>query len=159
MIMEKLTCFVYCEGGKDRRFLQGLICELEKFHAKKWKFNYDNASGGSANYILKKCSEVVRGTSYDVIICFIDLDRLKKENKRAWSSEKKSLEKKYSELNISIIWWEDNLEEELGRVLDEVRCGKWRINKRAKEEMEKFKNSGPWKRILGILKKGEMKRT
>ena len=40
MIEKKLTCFVYSEGGKDIKFLQVLIFELEKFHAKKWFFNY-----------------------------------------------------------------------------------------------------------------------
>lgn len=94
MIKEKLSCFVYCEGGKDKKFLQGLICELEKFHAKKWVFNYENASGGSASFILKKCSEVVKRFSYDVVFCFIDLDRLKNENKKKMEVGKEEFRKK-----------------------------------------------------------------
>ena len=155
MIEKKLTCFIYSEGGKDRNFLQVLICELEKFHAKKWFFNYDNASGGSASFILKKCSDVIRGKSFDVIVCFIDLDRLKDEKKKEWKKEKKEIEKKYLGHNIYIIWWENNLEEELNKVLGEAKCGKWKINKKAKEGIEKFKNSDIWQNILNILKEKE----
>lgn len=134
-----------------------MICKLEDFHVKKWSFSYDNASGGSASYILKKCFEITKGTSYDVIICFIDLDRLKSEKKKDWVIEKKKLEESYLKLNISIFWWENNLEEELNRVLSINSCGKWRINKKAKEEMEKFVNSKIWKNILEILRKIEKK--
>jgi hypothetical protein len=155
---EKLRGFFYCEGGKDRKFLELLVAELEVFHAKKWFFNYENASGGSAGYILKKCSEVIRGTDYSVIICFIDLDRLKSENKKNWRIKKRDLEDKYSKLNISVIWWEDNLEQELSRILHIEGCGKWKVNKRAKEEIKRFKNSEIWKKVLDILKKKEVKK-
>lgn len=160
MIEKKLTCFVYSEGGKDRKFLQVLICELEKFHAKKWFFNYDNASGGSASFILNKCYGAIRRVSYDVVICFVDLDRLKSESKEKkvdWKREKSELEKKYLDLGISIIWWKDNLEEELNKVLGEVKCGKWKINKKAKEEIEKFKNSDIWQNILNILREKDVR--
>jgi len=149
---EKLTCFVYSEGGKDKKFLQGLICELENFHAKEWSFNYDNASGGSASFILKKCYNITKSVSYNVILCFIDLDRLKAENKKGWKIEKRELEKRYLEHNISVVWFEDNLEEELNRVLGTAKCGKWKTNKKAKEEIKKFKNSEIWRKILNILK-------
>lgn len=156
MTLEKLTCFVYSEGGKDKKFLEGLIFELEKFHAKKWFFNLSNASGGSASFILRQCHNIVKNLSYNVVICFIDLDRLKAENPKEWKKEKKELEKKYLDHNISIIWFEDNIEEELNRVLGGAKCGKWKTNKKARDEVKKFKNSKIWKEILNILKNKEL---
>lgn len=67
----------------------------------------DNASGGDAKTILDKCSKIIIGKEYDLVICFVDTDILKKDSGRKFEEEKKKLEHKYK--NIKIFWQEENI--------------------------------------------------
>jgi hypothetical protein len=150
----KYTCLVFGEGGQDRKFLIAL-CELDKFkyHIEKWTLDYDNASGNSPEVILDQCRRVTSGKSYDLVICFIDLDKLKHDYPSEWEKKKVNLEQKF--LEYKIIWQTDNKEEEMKIVLGDIICGKHRLNELAIKNIKKFINSDFWKRILKVIKDKE----
>ena len=151
----KYTCLVFGEGGKDKKFLIALIdLDKFKFHTKKWNFNYDNASGSSPKIILKQCKKATQGINYDLIICFIDLDKLKHDYPKNWQAEKKKLENEYC--NFIIIWQEDNLEDEFIKVIGDQCCNKHRLNTIARKEVNKFINSKFWKKILKVINDREI---
>ena len=90
-IKRKFSCYVYGEGRKDKNFLKTLIY-LRKFryHTPKWTFNYGNASGGSAETVLKKCKNATSGHSYNLVLCFVDLDNLKSDFLKTWKKRKRN---------------------------------------------------------------------
>ena len=143
----KYSCLFFAEGKKDKNFLYALI-ELDKFkyHTANWNISTDNASGASPRDILGQCLKVTRGVSYDLIVCFIDLDKLKSDYRKTWQREKIILEAEFS--SFKIIWQEDNAEDEYRRVIGGERAGKHIVNKLAKENIEKFINSKYWKRVI-----------
>ena len=148
--------FFYGEGRDEKNFLITLI-DLKKFrdHTQKWNFNYSNASGCSPKDILEKCKNSVSGCSYDHILCFIDIDKLKQDYITKWKSKKNELEKKYRKYGIEIIWQMNKLEDEFGRVLENTKAGKKEINRLAKKNIKKFINSKFWNKILKAIKKRE----
>jgi len=148
------SCLVFSEGGKDKKFLIALI-DLPKFkyHTKKWFFNYDNASGSSPEVILERCQSAISGKAYELVLCFIDLDKLKSDYPKIWQKEKARLEKKFS--NFYIIWQIDNAEDEYRKVLGDSCCSKHKLNKFAREKIAEFINSDFWKRILKPVKDKE----
>ena len=150
---ELYTGFIFGEGKRDKNFLTALI-DLEKFkyHTSKWTFNYSNSSGGSAETILEKCHKESSPYAYDLILCFIDLDKLKEDFPKTWGTKKIEFEKKYE--NIQIIWQIDNAEDEYKKVLGEIG-GKHRLNQEAKKQVDKFINSDFWKRTLTPIKNKE----
>jgi hypothetical protein len=154
IISQKLSCFIYGEAVRDRKFLQALI-NLDKFkyHTSKWIFHFDNGSGGSSEQLLEKCQKLIYGRSFHLSLCIIDLDHLKKLFPRDWGERKKDLDKKYPK--ITIIWQEDNLEDEFRKVLGNQHKGKSQINLIAKREIKRFINSMYWKRILKQIKSRE----
>lgn len=154
IITKEYSCFVFGEGRKDKNFLMALI-DLKKFedHTQGWTFNYGNASGGPAKVILEKCRKEVSGHNYNLILCFIDLDRLKQDSPKKWKKEKMELEEQYSEFKI--IWQFDKAEDEYRKVIGNQCKGKHKLNKIAKQEVEKFINSDFWKRILKSIKNKE----
>lgn len=148
MIGKKLTGLVYGEGRKDKKFLNSLI-ELEKFnyHTKKWhQFDSNNSHGCSPQDILENCRRSILGKDYDIVLCFIDLDKLKHDFKEDWESKKIELENKYK--NITVIWFLDRLEDEMSKVLGETNMSKNQINRVANQNISQFINSDLWKRIL-----------
>jgi len=153
-VTRKYTCYVYGEGRKDKNFLKTLI-NLKKFkyHTSKWFFNYGNSSGGSAKIILEKCRKVTLEYSYDLVLCFIDLDGLKTDHPKNWKKKKEDLEKSYSDFKI--IWQIDNAEDEYRKVLGKLSKSKYQTNKLAKKMVGKFINSHYWKRILKPIKEKE----
>ncbi|MFH1048529.1 MAG: hypothetical protein V1732_02600 [Patescibacteria group bacterium] len=150
----KYSCLVFSEGGKDKKFLMALI-DLPKFkyYTKNWFFNYDNASGSSPEIILDKCRKAILGISYDLILCFIDLDKLKSDHSDKWEKEKIKLEQEYS--NFTIIWQLDNAEDEYKKVLGSKYCSKHKSNQNAKQKVKEFINSDFWKKILKPIKDKE----
>lgn len=155
--MPKYSCLLYGEGGKDRKFIDALS-SLDKFgyHASDWIFKPDNASGGHPSVVLARCVEAVAGRPYDMVVCFVDLDKLKEEATKAnggskdWHVVKEDLEGKYP--GIKIFWHEDNLEDEICKVFPELKGkGKSQINSHAKSNIEKFINSEYWGKLLAIL--------
>jgi hypothetical protein len=101
-IKEKYSCFIFGEGRKDKNFLITLF-DLTKFkyHTRKWIFSYGNGHGESPKEILKKCHRESSLYSFDLTLCFIDLDKLKGDFPKT---------KDYS--HIKIIWQIDNAEDE-----------------------------------------------
>jgi hypothetical protein len=112
VIKHKYSCLFFAEGRRDKDFLYALI-ELPqfKYYSSKWEIFTDNASGSSARFILNQCVKKTLGTEYHLVICFIDLDKLKSDYKKTWVSERKRLETEYSK--IKIIWQEDNAEKNI----------------------------------------------
>ena len=145
----KHSCFIFSEGGKDRKFYTSLISLLEEYHARKWKFQYDNASGSAPNIILKQCKNITKETSYNLILCFIDIDKLKSDYPKKWEEEKIKLEQSYS--YIKIIWHDENLEDEICRVLLLENKSKHKISIIAKKRIKEFVNSQIYKKIKKII--------
>lgn len=151
-----LTCLLYGEGKKDSKFIDNLI-SLKKFKdhtSSKWEFFTDHASGGSPKTVLEKCNRIISGRDFNLVICFIDIDLLKREYPKTWQNEIKNLEDRYPE--IEIFWHEENLEDEILKVLKIPHKGKNAINRIARENVEKFINSKYWKRLLSIIKEREV---
>lgn len=150
----KLSGFVFGEGRSDKYFLIALISlENFKYQTKNWNFNYGNGKGCSAHDVVDACYSETRGVDYDLILCFIDLDDLKKKFPKKWEKEKVAIEQKYS--NIKVIWQLDNAEEEYKKVLGDTIKGKNKLNKFARENVKQFINSSFWKRILNEVKQKE----
>jgi hypothetical protein len=150
------ACLVYGEGRKDKKFLIVLI-DLPKFryHTSMWRFNYGNSSGSSPRNVLEQCRKELEGYSYDLVLCFIDLDKLKTDFPKKWKSKRLEYERRYLNYNIEIIWQIDKLEDELKKVLGYKSAKKKEINKLAQKGIEKFINSDFWKRILKSIKQKE----
>ena len=152
--IKKYSCLLYSEGGTDNGFLESL-CNLGKFkdyYAKDWSLRFDHAFGGSPRDVLERCRRESRGIGYHLILCFIDLDKLKSDYpQKYWQQEKENLEAEYLAYGIIIIWQEDNLEDEYEKVLGKEyrRYGKRGINKIAKEpeNLKKFINLDYWNKI------------
>jgi len=143
------------EGNKDKKFLFKLA-ELDKFHyhSKNWRFTTDHASGGSPQTVLEKCYRRIQGYSYDLVLCFIDLDKLKQDFPDNWTTKKSELEQKHAFHNIKIIWQIDNLEEELTRTIGES-FGKHKLNIIARKKIDIFINSDIYRRILSTIRQRE----
>lgn len=155
-MQRQLTCLLYGEGRNEKEFLNSIIkLNNFKYHTKGWFFMSDNASGGDAKTILDKCSKIIIGKEYDLVICFVDTDILKKDSGRKFEEEKKKLEHNYE--NIKIFWQEENLEDEKRRIIGDTKSGKWKITKLSKENPKLFINSSYYKRILEIVKLKEKK--
>lgn len=154
-VEKKFTGLVFGEGRNDKNFLIALI-NLEKFkrYTKKWApFAFDNGKGCSAEDVLKECRKKMAGNSYDIVLCFIDLDDLKISYPRKWKSEKRALEEKYKD--IYIIWQFDKLEDELKRVIGNTEKSKYKVNKKAIKDIKKFINSDYYNRIKTVIQKKE----
>lgn len=151
----KYSCLIYSEGGRDSNFLAKLV-ELKKFkfQAKKWFFNLNHGSGSSPKKILDDCKSCSYGVANDLIVCFIDLDRLKKDSPKTWKAEQIKLEKEYPD--ITLFWQTDNAEDEYRKVLGSQCLSKRRVNNLASKQVEKFINSEYWGKLLRIIKDKEV---
>lgn len=150
---EQYSGFIFGEGKRDKDFLTALIdLKKFKFHTSNWSFNYANSSGGSAEIILEKCHKESRAYAYSLVLCFIDLDKLKDDFPKNWEAKKEELEQKYE--RIKIVWQINNAEDEYKRVLGEIR-GKHKLNQQARKQVDKFINSDFWQRILKPIKDKE----
>lgn len=152
--MPKFSALIYGEGRQDKNFLKSIV-DLRKFcwHTNNWIFQFANASGESPRKVLEKCRKKSLEADFDLIICFIDLDVLKDEFPRKWKERVEGLEKDFPD--VSIFWHEDNLEDELCKVLGKLNAGKTTINQLAKKNSEKFINSKYWNKLLAIVKQKE----
>jgi hypothetical protein len=153
-MIEKFSGLIYGEGRKDKIFLIALLGSKKfRHHTKNWFFQFDNSHGCSPKDILENCKRSMFAKDYDIVLCFIDLDKLKNDFPNHWQKVKKELEVKY--LNIEIIWFLDNLEDEISKVLEITNIGKSQVNRMAKENIDGFINSDLWKRILSPIRKKE----
>jgi hypothetical protein len=152
----KYQFLLYGEGRNDKDFLYALT-ELSKFkyHTKKWTPPIiDNASGGPPDVVLEKCKRSASGISYDLIICFVDVDILLRNYGSGFEKKKSELEEIYSKYNIKIVWQSPNLEGELRKIIGS-NFGKHRLNAEAKKNINKFINSDHWKTILEHIRQRE----
>ena len=106
-----------------------------------------------AKIILEQCKSASRGINYDLIMCFIDLDKLKHDYPNSWAKEKDKLKQNFSQFKI--IWQKENLEDEFIKVIGKQCRNKHRLNKIARQEINKFINSNYWKKILNTIKNKE----
>lgn len=155
---KKYSCLVFGEGAKDTNFLKKLI-DLKKFkyHTSNWVFGYGNGAGASPRNILQKCNLKCFGCSYDLVICFIDLDKLKHDFPNKWQEKRAELELEFK--NIHIIWQIDKAEHEYIAVIGGSSKSKNLINRMAKVQINKFINSSLWNRILEPIKNKEKQLT
>lgn len=157
---EKLTVLFFGEGGKEKRFF-AMVENSTKFREllPNWSITPDNASGESCEVILTKCISTCNGNkSYDVVLCFIDTDKLKSDYGSNSEVHKERLERKAQECeaNIHIIWQEQDHEEELSKAADR-EITKARLKKLLKTKVVEIKimNSVFVKRIFSILTRFE----
>lgn len=153
-VYAKYSGFVFGEGKKDKVLLMALISHRTfEYHTKNWRFNYGNGHGCSAKDILKKCRKDTTNRDYDLVLCFIDLDDLKNDYPHGWERKKAELESEY--VDFKIIWHEDCAEDEYRRAIGSKFEGKNKINRTAKEQVERFVNSDYWHRILVYIRERE----
>lgn len=154
IIKKEYACLFFGEGRRDKNFLNALV-DNDKFqyHTARWFIKCDNASGKSPKIILEQCKRTISNYNYDLVLCFIDLDKLKHDFPKKWEKEKVKLENKYSEFKI--IWQIDNAEDEYKKVIGDQYGSKHRLNKTAREKINEFINSDFWKRILNPIKNKE----
>ena len=155
-IPQKYSCLLFCEGRNDRDFVIALR-NLDQFqyHTQKWRLEYDVSSGGSIPTIIGRCHKSILGRSYDLVLCLLDIDQLKRGYPKTWAVEAKKIET--ANPNLIIIWQLDKLEDEYKKVLAE--CGdmdKYQANQYAKRQVAKFVNSDYWHRILDPIKAKEV---
>ncbi|MFA5879807.1 MAG: hypothetical protein WC860_06490 [Candidatus Margulisiibacteriota bacterium] len=148
------SCLIFCEGSLDKNFLIALFDLPQfKYHTQKWYFNYDNATGNSPETILKQCKKAILNREFHLVICLIDLDKLKQDYPKKWKKEQHRLENIYSDFKI--IWQIDNAEEEYRKVLGEQYRNKLKLNKLAKQKIREFINSEFWGRLLEPIRSRE----
>ena len=148
------SCLFFGEGGRDKKFLIALI-ELRqfKYHTKKWFISCDCASGSAPDVILGQCRKSIMERGYNLIICFIDLDKLKSDYPKTWEKEQLGLEKKFSEFKI--IWNLDNAEDEYKKVIGRRKSKKYKLGELAIKNVRLFINSPYWVKIMSYIKNKE----
>lgn len=154
---KKHTAFFFGEGRQERKFLEALT-GLKKFkdHTKNWSVNCDNGHGGSPEDILLLCCSKTINVSYDVVLCLVDLDVLKRNDPKDFSKKVSELEEKYSG-RIIIVWQEDNAEDEYREVLGSKAKdkNKYDLDALAITNIAKFINTKLWYKILRTLTEKE----
>jgi hypothetical protein len=152
---EKYTCFLFGEGADDIRFIMRLVdLKKFKFHTSKWFFNNDHASGHSPSDIASQCKKLASDRDYDLILCFIDRDKLKHDFPETWEDERLKLEQKYPK--VKFIWQIENIEDEFKKVYGIRKISKFKLNIWARKNIEKFVNSDYWNYIKKIVKDREI---
>jgi hypothetical protein len=151
------SLFLFGEGEKDRKFLQKLAdSEKFSFHADKWFPKFSNSHGVSPACVLDDCVKQSMGESYDLIICFIDLDWMIKKFPKDWEKQKKLLEDKYENLhNIKIIWQVEKAEDEYRRALGKNDISDTRAVYEALRNINSFINKEFYNRIMELIKNKE----
>lgn len=149
---EKYTALLFGEGGKEKRYFT-LFESSKKFKDKfpNWSVTFDNASGESCQVVLEKCiNHVKTNRSYDLVICFIDLDKLYSDFADKHEEKKVELENIAEQNGIRIIWQADCHEDELSRAA-EKEIVKARLKQELKKHGAKIINSGFTKKILALF--------
>jgi len=153
--IKKKTVLLFGEGGREKVFFRFLE-NTDKFKsmASTWRMNMDHASGGSCRDVLEKCIKFIKGISYDVVLCFIDTDKLILDfpNHDKFKKEKKDLEKIAKETKIKIIWQEKNHEEEIERASNGKIKGKGGMKRKLRLHRKLIQNSNFVKIVFNQLK-------
>lgn len=166
VLNKKYTGLFYGEAKKERKLLNKIV-ETKKFKyfTQNWEdFIIKSYHGESPEMILESCNNFIKGRAYDIVLCFVDIDKLKqdcysKKSKKIknWEKEKIKLENKYNK--IIIVWQDENLEDEIKKVIGKKAKtksgndrGKWHLTKLSRENVEKIASSEFWKNIFKIIK-------
>ena len=146
---KKKTCLLFGEGRKEETFFSFLE-KTEKFKSKffYWSILTDHASGESPEIILQKCITVSSQIEYNLILCFIDYDKLIHDYPRNHDKKKKELDDLAESKNIKIIWQHNNHEEELSKATAGKISGKAAMKRRLNLHEEKIVNSTFFKSII-----------
>ena|SRR3989338_2100637 len=149
----KKTVLLFGEGGKEERFFRFLE-DTNRFKAisHEWSIYTDHASGSSCREVLKKCIKVIVERSYELVMCFIDTDKLYSDFPNKHEKERKDLEELAKQNSIKIIWQEKNHEDELRVATKGKIKGKGRMKERLKLHEKKLENSNFVKRIFAHFK-------
>jgi hypothetical protein len=152
----KKTCLLFGEGAKELIFFHFLerTKKFENLYYKDWVITPDHASGCSCRNVLEKCIKTISDASFDLILCFIDLDKLSDDfrNPKDCEKEKKDLEQLAKKFNINIIWQDKNHEDELKRATKGKIKGKAHMKKRLFKNEDLVVKSDFVKKILNYLK-------
>ena len=120
----KKSALLFGEGKRELIFFNFLL-KSNKFKSlgAGWSINSDHASGSSCEVVLDKCILAKYERSYDIILCFIDTDKLFHDYPKTHQKKKKELEAKALKEGIKIIWQDKNHEDVLrkasnGKIVD-----------------------------------------
>lgn len=108
----KKTALLYGEGKQEVNFFNFLL-GTKKFKdiEKDWFINTGHASGSSCKDVLEKCIKATYERSYDIVLCFIDTDKLFHDFPQTYEKQKESLESLAKENGIEIFWQKENFED------------------------------------------------
>lgn len=154
----KLSGLMFGEGVQDKKFIIALMSLRKfKYYTQNWnEFNYDNSTGKFPGNVLESCANSVKGKDYDLVICFVDLDKLKTDYPKDWEKKKEELEKKYNEEDIRIFWHNDKLEDEMNKIIKlDKKKGKKKIRSESHKRIKEFVNSQYWERLIKMIKEAE----
>lgn len=107
------TGLLFGEGKTEYSFFNFLL-KTEKFRylESDWSLDADHASGASCDDVLRACIQrATNERSYDVILCFIDTDKLYHDFPNDHHKQKTELEAKATLYNIEILWQEEKHED------------------------------------------------
>jgi hypothetical protein len=150
-----LTCLLYGEGRREKRFICALIAlDKFKYHTRLWHEPIiDNWHGCSAKDVLENCAKRASEASFNLVICILDIDDLKNDYPNTWEQEKNNFELKYS--NIEIIWQIENAEDEYEKILQVSGLSKKEILSLAIAKIDRFVNSDYWNRVMACFQRKE----
>lgn len=145
----KKAALLFGEGRKEKTFFNFLLGtakfrELED----EWFIATGHASGSSCRDVLDKCISAKHEREYELILCFIDTDKLAHDYPTTHEKEKEKIEAIARENGIEIFWQESNHE----KVLEEATGGKIKtkagMKGRLKRHQERVLASDFVKKIL-----------
>lgn len=152
----KKVCLLFGEGSREKIFFRFLerTKEFENKYYKNWELEYDNAHGSACRVVLEKCINAISDKSFNLVLCFIDLDKLYTDFPRVKDCEKEKsiLDQLAKKNNIIIIWQDKNHEDELKRATEGKIKNKARMQERLKNHEQIIVCSPFVKQIFNLLK-------
>lgn len=151
----KKSCLLFGEGGKEQIFFR-FFEKTKRFKNKyyeSWEIEHDHASGSSCRTVLTKCINTINGRSFDLVLCFIDLDKLFSDypDQKRLKSEKEELDNLAKDRGINIIWQDRNHEDELSKASGGKLSGKKHMKNRLDRHEILIVKSNFLKKIFAYL--------
>ncbi len=146
----KKTCLLFGEGHREENFfvfLEGT--ERFKNRFSDWSIQTEHAQGEGCAVVLRKCIQVIEQREFDLVLCFIDTDKLIADYSTTHQKERVKLDNLAKEKGIKIIWQEENHEAELERATGGKITGKAGMKGRLKRHETRLINSQFVKKIFG----------
>jgi hypothetical protein len=149
----KKTCLLFGEGSREKIFFNFLTRHQSfKDRFPNWWISQDNAHGESCRDVLLKCIHVLSEREYDLVLCFIDTDKLYEDFPKKHKLEKKELESIASEKNVVVIWQDKNHEDELLRATNGKISSKNGMKGKLERHAARVLSSEYVKNILSFLR-------